>query len=279
MNRLLAFTLGAAMAGGLAQAQDTPTAATVLATVNGTEITLGHVIALRGRLPEQYQSLPDDVLLDGILEQLIQQTVLAQSMEGEIDARLTATLENERRTLLAGERLQRVTEQEVTDEALKEAYEARFADLLPENEYNASHILVATEDEAKALIAKLEAGADFAELARENSTGPSGPNGGDLGWFGAGQMVKPFEDAVLGLAVGEVSAPVETQFGWHVVKLNDMRTKAAPTLDEMREELAMDLQRQRIEQELDRLTAEATITRREDKIDPALIRDVNLFDK
>jgi peptidyl-prolyl cis-trans isomerase C len=279
MNRLLAFSLGAAMAAGLAQAQDTPTAATVLATVNGTEITLGHVIALRGRLPEQYQSLPDDVLLDGILEQLIQQTVLAQSMEGEIDARLTATLENERRTLLAGERLQRVTEQEVTDEALKEAYEARFADLLPENEYNASHILVATEDEAKALIAKLEAGADFAELARENSTGPSGPNGGDLGWFGAGQMVKPFEDAVLGLAVGEVSAPVETQFGWHVVKLNDMRTKAAPTLDEMREELAMDLQRQRIEQELDRLTAEATITRREDKIDPALIRDVNLFDK
>jgi peptidyl-prolyl cis-trans isomerase C len=265
MNRLLAFSLGAAMAAGLAQAQDTPTAATVLATVNGTEITLGHVIALRGRLPEQYQSLPDDVLLDGILEQLIQQTVLAQSMEGEIDARLTATLENERRTLLAGERLQRVTEQEVTDEALKEAYEARFADLLPENEYNASHILVATEDEAKALIAKLEAGADFAELARENSTGPSGPNGGDLGWFGAGQMVKPFEDAVLGLAVGEVSAPVETQFGWHVVKLNDMRTKAAPTLDEMREELAMDLQRQRIEQELDRLTAEATITRREDK--------------
>ncbi len=83
----------------------------------------------------------------------------------------------------------------------------------------ASHILVKTEDEVNELIAKLNAGADFAELAQECSLCPSGRQGGDLGFFGKGMMVKPFEDAAFSLEVGEVSDPVETQFGWHLIKL------------------------------------------------------------
>ncbi|MCP5038541.1 MAG: peptidylprolyl isomerase, partial [Rhodobacteraceae bacterium] len=190
------------------------TAATVLANVNGQDITIGHMIATRLALPDQYQSLPDSVLFEGILEQLIQQTVLSQAA-GELSSRAQIQLENERRALIAGEKLDAVMAEAVTEDALQAAYDAAYADAAPEAEYNASHILVETEEEAAGLIVMLEEGGDFAALAAEHSTGPSGPNGGELGWFGLGMMVKPFEDAVLTLEVGQVSAPVQTQFGWH----------------------------------------------------------------
>ena len=250
---------------------------TVLATVNGTDITLGHVIALRGRLPQQYQELPDEVLFKGIVEQLIQQTVLMNAIKEKMDKRTALGVENEGRAFLAGEMLARLSEFEVSEDALKAAYDAQFDAAIPEQEYNASHILVASEDEAKTLVAQLQDGADFAALAREKSTGPSGPNGGELGWFGKGMMVPEFETAVMALAVGEVSAPVKTQFGWHVVKLNDMRNLEVPTLEDMRADLTMTLQKQHVEDELTRLTEASDISRSEVVIDPAAIRDVSLF--
>ena len=194
-----------------ALAQDT-TADTVVASVNGTEITVGHMILVRSQLPAEYQSLPADVLFNGIREQLIQQTALSDTVE-ELTGRLQMALDNERRSLLAGVALDRALAEAVTDEAIQEAYDAQFANAEPLQEYNASHILVETEAEAQALVAELAAGADFAELAREHSTGPSGPSGGQLGWFGPGRMVPEFETAVVGLEVGGVSAPVQTQFG------------------------------------------------------------------
>ncbi len=138
----------------------------------------------------------------------------------------------------------------LTDEVLQAAYDEKFADAEPTKEFNASHILVETEDEAKTLVTELEGGADFAELAKEKSTGPSGPNGGELGWFGAGMMVKEFEDVVMGMEVGAVSAPVQTQFGWHVIRLNETRMKDAPPLADVREELADEVQQQIIEETL-----------------------------
>ena len=125
----------------------------------------------------------------------------------------------------------------VTDEDLQAAYDAQFANVDPQEEYNASHILVETEEEALAVKEEIDGGAEFAAVAREKSTGPSGPNGGELGWFGTGMMVPDFEAAVIALEVGEGSAPVQTQFGWHVITLNDARKQAVPTLDEVREEL------------------------------------------
>ncbi|HFQ15592.1 MAG TPA: peptidylprolyl isomerase, partial [Rhodobacteraceae bacterium] len=190
------------------------TADTVLATVNGDAITIGHLIATRSALPEQYQALPDEVLFEGILEQLIQQTLLSQA-SGELSRRTQLELENERRALIAGEKIDEITAEALTQEALQAAYDAQYANAEPVPEYNASHILVETEEEAKAIIGELENGADFAELAKEKSTGPSGPNGGALGWFSEGMMVAPFEAAVIGLEPGQVSpAPVQTQFGW-----------------------------------------------------------------
>ena len=100
-----------------------------------------------------------------------------------------------------------------------------------------------------------------AELAREKSTGPSGPNGGELGWFSAGMMVEPFQDAVETLEVGAVSEPVQTQFGWHVIKLNESRAKEAPALDEVRGEIEMSLQQQAVEKYIDETLASAEVTR------------------
>ena len=213
---------------------------TVLATVNGQDITVGHLIAARATLPEQYNQVPAEALFDGILLQLIQQTALAQTVES-LPPLVSLTLENEERSLRAGEAIERDLQGAVTDEDLQAAYEASIADFEPQEEYNASHILVETEEEAIAIKETLDGGADFAATAREKSTGPSGPGGGELGWFGTGMMVPPFEAATIALEVGEISDPVQTQFGWHVIKLNDTRKNTPPTLDESRETLLREL--------------------------------------
>lgn len=254
------------------------TAGTVVATVNGTDITVGNVIAMRESLPEQYQQLPDDALFNGILEQLIQQTALAQAAEPDLTRRDLVNLENQRRAYMAGALLQGVVMEAVTEEAIQAAYDARVRDLAtsPLIEYNASHILVADEALAAGLRAQLDAGADFAELAAANSTDGSAAGGGSLGWFGPGMMVKPFEDAVVALKPGEIAGPVQTQFGWHLVKLNETRVATAPTLDELRDEIAGQIEQQAVEAFVKSKTDAATITRT-DGIDPAVLRDQTLL--
>src|SRR4030095_9262424 len=122
----------------------------------------------------------------------------------------------------------------MTEDAIKARYEKYVAEQPAQTEVRASHILVATEDEAKDIIRQLDGGADFAALAKEKSTDPSAKqNGGDLGSFTAGEMVPEFSQAVFAMEKGESSkAPVKSQFGWHVIKVVDKRQKPAPTLEE-----------------------------------------------
>ncbi len=261
-----------------AAAEGHATADTVVATVNGTEITLGHMLVLRQRLPQQYQQLPPDVLFDGILDQLVQQTLLGEQADG-LSYQSQVTLQNEERALRAAEELRSVVDAAMTEEAIQQAYDDLYAGTEPETEYNASHILVATEEEAAALVTDLEGGADFAELAMEKSTGPSGPRGGELGWFGTGAMVAPFEEAVLALEVGAISAPVQTQFGWHVIKLNETRVKDAPALEEVRGQLVETVQGDAIAARIEELTSGAEITRSTtEEIDPAVLNDMSLLE-
>lgn len=268
----------AAQADSSPAAAETPTAATVLATVNGVEITLGHVAAMRERLPEQYRALPDDALMRGIIDQLIRQTVLDQKLgEGGLITRIA--IENESRAMRAGEMIARIAEEPISEEEIAALYAERYTDADPEQEVNAAHILVETEEEAKELISLLEGGADFADLARERSTGPSGPQGGDLGWFSRGQMVAPFEEAAFALEPGAISAPVQTQFGWHVIKLMERRTVATPALDEVRAALEDELRQARVSAEIERLTEAADVQRLNEGIDPAAIRDPALFEE
>ncbi|MGI3185247.1 peptidylprolyl isomerase [Nioella aestuarii] len=274
-KRILAGVALSALMMSPAAAQD---ASTVLATVNGQDITLGHIIVAHSQLPEQYQALPEDVLLTGILEQLVQQEIVATSVRDDLSPTMRLGLENEERAYVAALTLDDIAMAEISAEDLQAAYDAEFGEMEAVTEYNASHILVETQEEAQALVEELEGGADFAELAREHSTGPSGPNGGQLGWFTAGMMVPTFEEAVFGLDVGEVSAPVETRFGWHVVILNDSREQAAPTLEEVREQLEEGLRQSRVDAHIESLTAAAEIDRPELDIDPALIRNLDLLD-
>jgi peptidyl-prolyl cis-trans isomerase C len=254
------------------------TAETVVATVNGTQITLGQMIALRETLPEQYQSLPEDVLFKGIMDQLVQQEVLRQSVT-DLSARDTASIENDLRGYVSGVAIQAIVQTAVTDEALQAAYDARFKDAVPQTEFNAAHILVATQEEADKLKADLAAGADFAELAKANSTDTgSGAAGGDLGWFGLGMMVKPFEDAVVAAKVGEVAGPVQSDFGWHLILVKETRVAANPPLDQIRDELAAEIENAAIEAKLAELQGAATITREGEGIDPAILKNSALID-
>lgn len=257
-----------------AMAQD---ASTVMATVNGTNITLGHMIALQERLPEQYKQLEDSVLFEGILEQLIQQTALSQAMEKDLTTALEIGKENEVRAFLAGELLAKIGTADLDENAVETAYKDRYAEGESEMEFNASHILVETEDEAKDLVTQLADGADFAELAKEKSTGPSGPGGGSLGWFGKGAMVPAFEDALVALEDGAVSEPVQTQFGWHVIKRMESRLKEAPALDAVRDDIERELRAKAIDDEINRLTKIAEVSRPEVEVDPATIRNVGLL--
>jgi peptidyl-prolyl cis-trans isomerase C len=245
--------------------------------VNGDEITLGHIIATAANLPQQYQQLEDDVLYDFILEQLVQQQLLSQQQD-ELSGLHALSLENEARSLRAVQTINAITDAEVTDDAVQAAYDAQFANFEGEDEFDASHILVESEDEAKEIKAQLDDGADFAELAKEKSTGPSGPNGGALGWFGKGQMVPEFETAVLGLEKGQVSDPVQTQFGWHLVILNDKRKSEAPELAAVQEELAQTLRTDAIQARIAELTEQAQIDRPSlDGAGPEIIRQLDLI--
>ncbi len=258
-------------------AETTPDAKTVVVRVNGHEITLGHVIATAANLPQQYQQLEDEVLYDFIVEQLVQQQLLGQDQEA-LTPRNALTLENETRSLRAVQTVSAITDAEVTDEAIQAAYDAQFADFEGDDEFDASHILVETEEEAKEIKAQLDDGADFAEMARDKSTGPSGPNGGALGWFGKGQMVPEFETAVLGLEKGQISDPVQTQFGWHLVILNDKRKSEAPELDAVRGELAEAIRQDAIRARIDELTQQAQIDRPEiEGVSPGIIHQLDLI--
>ena len=261
------------------QAQDAPTADTVIATVGETEITLGEMIIARSRLPVRFQQMPPEMLFDGLLEQLVQQELLAATVT-EVPSRVQMALANERRSLLAGEVITALNDEVLTDEAIAAAYEARFADSEPATEYNASHILVETEEEALAIQEELEAGADFPMLAAERSIGPSGPNGGQLGWFGTGRMVPEFEAAVVAMEPETISNPVETQFGWHVIRLNETRAQPLPTLEEIRDEIAGEIQQEAIESRLAELEAVAEIRLPEaGAFDPTLLTNTDLLEK
>ena len=291
MRNLLAATLLASVAASAVMAQDatTPTPATeaksydaetVLATVDGNPITLGHVVALSNRLPPQYQNLPDDVLLNGLLDQLIDQQLLADAQAAGPDgdpASIRLHLENERRGALAGIAAEAAVRDAVDDAKVQAAYDGQIAEFKPQPEYHAAHILVDSEDKAKALKAEIDGGADFAELAAANSSDGSAASGGDLGWFGPGQMVPEFEAAVVAMEPGTVAGPVQTQFGWHLIKLDETRQSAAPALAAARPVIEDQLRQDALQAKIAELKATAKIDRPDTGTPPAAVRDNTLL--
>lgn len=271
---LAAFTLGTQ---GFAQEALGPS--TVIASVNGQEITLGHMILMRDELPDQYKQYPDDILFQALYSQAVEQTLLAGTVAGEPSNRVKFSMENTLRDLQSGLAVERIFDEQVSDDALQAAYQSTYLDVDLGVEYNASHILVETKDAADALLLGLQAGLDFAEAAQEHSTGPSGPSGGSLGWFERGAMVGPFDAAVAAMEVGALAGPVQTQFGWHLIKLNETRPVEPPAFDLVAEELADQIGTDALTVFIESLKADANIIRvAPEDFDVSLLGDLSLLE-
>ena len=270
---LAAAALAAQPLAAFAQDADT-----VVATVNGEAITLGQLVVMRQGLDAQTtQGLPDSALWDLMLDQMIRQTAVAQDAQ-PLSKRDTAALEVEKRAYLAGSVLEKVASAEPTEDELKAAYDQAFGGQNAERqEYNAAHILVKTKEEAEAIEKQLKEGADFGALAAEKSTDPtSGPNKGDLGWFQPDQMVAPFADALKAMKKGDVSQPVETQFGWHVIKLIDQRAVVPPKFDEVKDQIAVQVRRDKVQAAIEARVAESKVEKTEG-LSPDLLNKTDIL--
>jgi len=251
---------------------------TVVATVAGTEITIAHMLDVKRQLPEQYESLEDSVLFNGIIDQLLQQELLASSIT-EDPSWLAIAMQNQRRNLLSSVVINDLRANSVTEDILKNTYAAKYPADSSEQEYKASHILVETEQRAKDLLALLDGGTDFGGLAIEHSTGPSAPSGGDLGWFGKGQMVAPFESAVMGMEAGTYTGPVKTQFGYHLIFLNDRRETSPPSFEDVRGEIEVEIQNAAVEAHLRGLMANADVLMPTEEINPSVLSILDFTSK
>lgn len=278
LKNLMRASVAVAILASPLAAQDAPTRETVVATVNGTDITLGAVVLSIAQLPEQYRAAPPEFLFENVLNQLIQQQLLADTVE-EAPARVALALSNQERALMAGEAIDDLLPAATSEEALRAAYDANFTDENAATEYSAAHILVETEEEAKAIIERVAAGEAFADLAVELSKDPgSGANGGDLGWFVPEMMVEPFGATVAAMEDGAVSEPVQTQFGWHVILRNEARQQPVPEFDAVKTQLQAQLEEEAIEARLAELNAEADIARTDvSGFDTAIFGDISLL--
>jgi peptidyl-prolyl cis-trans isomerase C len=263
---LVISALGMLFAVGCTKAE-TPTdaAAKPVAVVNGQPISRDvwnlyvktrHGGKTPGDLTENQQS--------EALEELIRMYAGAQEAdkqkldEGEPKARLELVGQSARAELLYKKYTEGV---EPTEAELKAEYDARIAEA-PKNEFHARHILVDDEAKAKDLIAQLDKGASFEQLAKDNSKDGSSTEGGDLGWFNPSQMVKPFSDAVQQLEVGKYTAvPVKSEFGWHVIKLEEKRATTPPPYDAVKAQLGPLVNQKKFEAHLKELVTNAKVER------------------
>ncbi|QFT29845.1 peptidylprolyl isomerase [Roseibium porphyridii] len=242
----------------------------VVAKVGEAEITEADLAFAAKDLGQELQRFPPaqwrQLLLDAVVDmELLAQAARQDGLDQDPD--FQKQMEFLELQALRNAYLSQKIGDAISDEDLQAAYDKEFADFEGAEEVNARHILVKEKAEAEELIKELDGGADFAELAREKSTGPSGPNGGDLGFFGRGQMVPPFDEAVFALDPGTYTKePVETQFGWHVIKLEGKRKQEKPALEEVANGLRQQLFRDRYEAKMAELKGAATVEVLDEKL-------------
>ncbi|MBS1214016.1 MAG: peptidyl-prolyl cis-trans isomerase family protein, partial [Proteobacteria bacterium] len=241
-----------------------PKAEDVVATVNGKPISKESVAIMTSEIEQRRgpNSAPQDKIVDELISrELLRQEAEKQNLAAEPSN--AARLENTQRIMLSQMAAENfIKNVAVTDEDLKKEYDQRVA-AMKRTEYKARHILVEKEAEAKDIIAKLQKGAKFADLAKKLSKDPgSKENGGDLGWFSPQQMVPPFSEAVAKLKNGETTAaPVQSQFGWHVILREDEREQAPPPFDQVKEQIKSMMQTQKLQQHIADLKTAAKIER------------------
>ena len=259
VSSILAFLLFSIMFLKATQAQNIP----IVANVNNEDISLETMIHAMNELPPEIQSQPFMSYYEGLLERVIDIKLFAQEgkkMKLNEEPSVSAAIDFVIEKVLMQAFLSKYVQENIKEENLKASYNNFIADETSREEIKASHILMDTESEAIDVINMLNDGDDFAELAKNKSTGPSGPSGGDLGWFKRGQMVPPFEKAAFSLNKNEITQiPVQTQFGWHVIKIFDKRIPEAPSYENMKSKLIQDLERKIVSKKIQDLRNDALI--------------------
>ncbi len=231
----------------------------VLATVNGTPVTRNMLDSyMQQRAQRQHGNMDPQAALQELINlELVRQDGVRKGLDKQPE--IAAQIEQQKRAVIAGAALQQQLQSvAISDEDLKKLYDEKIGS--GGKEFKARHILVKDEAKAKEIIAELDKGGDFAELAKKYSTGPTGKNGGELGWFSPKQMVKPFSDAAAGLEKGQYTKePVKTQFGWHVIELEDVRESSPPSFEQVKPQLRALAQNQRIQGYIQQLREKADV--------------------
>jgi peptidyl-prolyl cis-trans isomerase C len=234
----MAVLAGVLIASGGLHAQTKADPNTVLAKGAGVEVKQGDLDLADEEIGAQLQGADDATKREQLIDYLISLKVVAKAAE---DKKIGDDADFKRRVAFARDRLLMdrflATEGKVTDADMRKIYDEAAKQITSEEEVHARHILVETEDEAKQIVADLKKGGDFAALAKAKSKDPGGAEGGDLGFFTRGQMVPEFSEAAFKLPVGQLSDPVKSQFGWHVIKVEEKRNKKAPDFDQVKPQI------------------------------------------
>ena len=259
VSSIFAFLLFSILFLKATQAQNIP----IVANVNNEDISLETMIHAMNELPPEIQSQPFMSYYEDLLERVIDIKLFAQEgkkIKLDEEPSVRAAIDFVIEQVLMQAFLSKYVQENIKEENLQASYNNFIADETSREEIKASHILMDTESEAIDVINMLNDGDDFGELAKNKSTGPSGPSGGDLGWFKRGQMVPPFEKAAFSLNKNEITQrPVQTQFGWHVIKVFDKRIPEAPSYESMKSKLIQDLERKKVSKKIQDLRNDALI--------------------
>ncbi len=234
----------------------------VVARVNGTDVRFSDLLMAEDEMGQALQGVPEEVKFEYLLSLLIDRSIIAGEARDKglaDDPGVQRRMAYYQAKALRDVYWTQLVSARITDEAAQAFYDTQVAGAEPQEEIRARHILLATEEDAKAVKAELDGGADFEALAKERSTGPSGPEGGDLGYFTTGTMVDEFNDAAFALQAGEVSQPVKTRFGWHVIKVEDRRLQEVPAFEAVRDQVMAALAQEEGRKLMEEMRAAAVI--------------------
>ena len=225
-------------------AQESLSADTPFIEVNGKIVKFGSAIIAFSKIRQSNRNFDQKTIFSQIVQQLVNEELLSQNIDQENKLTMLA-LEHEKRSAKAAQMVSKILKNFPTDELLNSAYKNLTEQYKNALEYNASHILVKEEEQAKTILADLKEGKAFEEMAKDHSIGPTGKRGGKLDWFDLNSMVPEFSTALMVLSEGDVSQPVKTKFGWHLIKLNKTREKQIPEFEEVKNEIVQNLRQKK----------------------------------
>ena len=258
--------------------QESLSAETPFIEVNGKIVKFGSAIIAFSKIRQSNRDFDKKTVFSQIVQQLVNEELLSQNIDKENQLTLLA-LEHEKRSAKAAQMVSKILKNFPNDELLNSAYKNLTEQYKNALEYNASHILVKEEEQAKTILADLKGGSAFEEMAKEHSIGPTGKNGGKLDWFDLNSMVPEFSTALMVLSEGDISQPVKTKFGWHLIKLNETREKKIPELKDVKTQLVQNLRQKKINDYLNSLTKNSKITFLGKDINPNEIANIKLLEE